>query len=168
MGGGGADGAGAGAGDAAGAVPQANKGWPSKKLPANTRFFVIKSFCARDLKISMQRSLWATQQKNESTLNQAFESSEAVVLFFSVNESRGFQGYARMASKTGEAEGQEEGEPLWTGSDGGQANWGSVFQVKWQTIYDLPFDQVRPPPPAHPSLRTHAPLGGLTGDAPSE
>jgi hypothetical protein len=37
-----------------GAVPDVQKGWPSRRLPANTRFFVIKSFCARDLKISMR------------------------------------------------------------------------------------------------------------------
>ena len=37
-----------------GAVPDVQKGWPSRRLPANTRYFVIKSFCARDLKISMR------------------------------------------------------------------------------------------------------------------
>jgi len=74
------------------------KGWPSKKLPQNTRFFIMKSFCARDLKISMQKGIWATQQRNEAKLNQAFETADAVILFFSVNESRAFQGYAKMVA----------------------------------------------------------------------
>ena len=49
------------------------KGWPSKRLSQNTRFFIMKSFCARDLKISMQQGIWATQQRNESKLNEAFD-----------------------------------------------------------------------------------------------
>ncbi len=111
------------------------RGWPSKKLPARTRFFVMKSFCARDLKISMQKSIWATQQRNEAKLNEAYEGSDAVVLFFSVNESRAFQGYARMDSKTGAS------EQVWTAQDGTQS-WGGVFKVKWQTIYDCGFGEV--------------------------
>ena len=148
-----------GGGGSGGASAQAvsgseTKGWPSKKLPQNTRFFIMKSFCARDLKISMQKGIWATQQRNEAKLNQAFEvlpspstpstsfpplpsraqshpclprpgrpppicpslsephdawatrsadairlqTADAVILFFSVNESRAFQGYAKMVA----------------------------------------------------------------------
>ena len=57
------------------------------------------------------------------------------MLFFSVNESRAFQGYAKMDSRTGET------SEVWTAVDGTQS-WGGVFKVKWQTIFDLPFDQV--------------------------
>ena len=104
-----------------------------------------------------------------------------MVLFFSVNESRAFQGYARMASRTGVGspatlipwdrsvpahghgtpltvaphttrvcvsgdanDAAAEGRDLWTSPDGSATSWGSVFKVKWQTIYDLPFDQVWP------------------------
>ena len=120
------------------------KGWPSRRLPADTRYFVMKSFCARDLKISMGRSLWATQPRNEERLNAAYAGAGAVVLFFSVNESRAFQGYARMSSRTGDAaEASGEEAPLWTSADGAATAWGSVFRVKWQTIFDLPFEQVR-------------------------
>ena len=63
------------------AAPAAPRGWPSRRLPPNTRFFIMKSFNARDLKISMQRSLWATQPRNEGRLNEAFQTSQAVVLF---------------------------------------------------------------------------------------
>ena len=121
----------------------ARKGWPSRRLPQRTRFFVIKSFSARDLNISMQRSVWATQPRNEQRLNEAYNDAEAVVLFFSVNESRAFQGYARMASRTGEADLDTESDAVWTGAESGSAvKWGSTFKVKWQTIYDLPFGDV--------------------------
>ena len=139
------------------------KGWPSRRLPPRTRYFVMKSFNARDLKVSMQRSLWATQPRNEERLNGALDDAEAVVLFYSVNESRAFQGYALMLSHTGDAGDESADGPLWASADGTPTSWGSVFRVKWQTIYDLPFEQVRPsthtiaapppaPPPAHRRL----------------
>ena len=53
---------------AAAAVADSQTGWPSRRLPTRTRFFVIKSFCARDLKLSMQRSVWATQPRNEQVI----------------------------------------------------------------------------------------------------
>jgi cleavage and polyadenylation specificity factor subunit 4 len=92
-------------GDAASAeAAESQKGWPSRRLPAGTRYFVIKAHSPRDVKLSMQKNIWATQRMNEAKLNEAYEGAPAVVLFFSANESRAFQGYARMASKTGEAE----------------------------------------------------------------
>ena len=74
--------------------------------------------------------------RNEERLNRAFESSDAVVLFFSVNESGAFQGCAHgeQNREAGEAEAAEA--PPWTNLDGSPTSWGSVFQVKWQTIYD--------------------------------
>jgi len=122
-----------GQGPSSAPAPAPVRGWPSRRLPRSTAFFVMKSFSMRDLKISMQKGIWATQSRNESKLNTAFTDHEAVVLFFSVNESRAFQGYAKMASKTGES------EQVWTAVDGTQA-WGGVFKVKWQTIYDLSFN----------------------------
>eukprot|EP00908_Phaeocystis_cordata_P017380 Transcript_28702.p1 GENE.Transcript_28702~~Transcript_28702.p1 ORF type:complete len:225 (+),score=63.25 Transcript_28702:564-1238(+) len=112
--------------------PQPQKGWPSKRLPHDTRYFVMKSFSMRDVLISLKKGIWATQHRNEQKLNQAYSSCECVVLFFSVNESRAFQGYAKMASRTGES------AEVWTAVDGTQS-WGGVFEVKWQTIWDLPF-----------------------------
>ncbi|KAL1521217.1 hypothetical protein AB1Y20_022766 [Prymnesium parvum] len=112
--------------------PREEKGWPSKRLPPRTRFFIMKSFSERDVKLSMQKGIWATQQRNEAKLNAAYEEADAVVLFFSVNESRAWQGYAKMASRTGES------AQVWTAVDGTQS-WGGVFKVKWQTIYDLSF-----------------------------
>ncbi|KAK4694460.1 hypothetical protein P7C71_g3124, partial [Lecanoromycetidae sp. Uapishka_2] len=41
---------------------------------------------------------WATQEKNLALLTSAYHTSRNVLLFFSVNNSRAFQGYARMTS----------------------------------------------------------------------
>eukprot|EP00966_Prymnesium_polylepis_P061319 1422467-Prymnesium_polylepis.1 len=74
--GGGVAGVASGAPGASGPAPAAKdeqKGWPSKRLPQKTRFFIMKSFCERDVKLSMQKGIWATQQRNETKLNQAFE-----------------------------------------------------------------------------------------------
>ena len=87
-----------------------------------------------------EKAVWATQPRNEQKLNAAFDEAEAVILFFSVNESRAFQGYARMASRTGEAGTDEDGSALWTGAEGDvrAPAWGSTFKVKWPD--DLPDD----------------------------
>ena len=102
-----------------------------------------------------EKAVWATQPRNEQKLNAAFDEAEAVILFFSVNESRAFQGDARMASRTGEAGTDEDGSALWTGAERGVALSRSSglmtslmtsdclpHQVKWQTIYDLSFNDV--------------------------
>ena len=92
----------------------------------------MKSFSMRDISISLKKGIWATQFRNESKLNAAYKSSGCIVLFFSVNESLAFQGYAKMDSLTSET------KEVWTAIDGTQS-WRGVFKVKWQTIFDLPF-----------------------------
>jgi hypothetical protein len=67
-------------------------------------------------------------KENLSRLNQGAD----VMLVFSVNNSRHFQGYAKMVSKIG-----KESTDVWS-FDGG-APWGGVFRVEWMTLYDLPF-----------------------------
>ena len=94
----------------------------------------MKSYSMADLRTSMQKGAWATQARNEPKLNAAFEGASCVVLFFSVNESRAFQGYARMASKTGGA----AADVTWMEGQ----SWGGVFKLEWQTIFDLSFGQV--------------------------
>ena len=94
----------------------------------------MKSYSMADLRTSMQKGAWATQARNEPKLNAAYEGASCVVLFFSVNESRAFQGYARMASKTGGA----ASDVTWMEGQ----SWGGVFKLEWQTIFDLSFGQV--------------------------
>ena len=52
--------------------PQPQKGWPSKRLPRDTRYFVMKSFSMRDILISLKKGIWATQSRNEAKLNTAY------------------------------------------------------------------------------------------------
>jgi len=85
------------------------------------------------LEISKEKSIWSTQSHNEQKLNEAYDNSD-VILIFSVNNSRHFQGYARMASRIG-----REFSSLWS-LDGG-AHFGGVFKVEWITLYDLPFSE---------------------------
>ncbi|KAG0149312.1 hypothetical protein CROQUDRAFT_653888 [Cronartium quercuum f. sp. fusiforme G11] len=62
------------------------------------RYFILKSYTEDDLKLSVERSVWASQSHNEPVLDQAFRtSSEGVYLIFSANRSGEFFGYARMA-----------------------------------------------------------------------
>lgn len=85
------------------------------------------------MEISVQKAIWSTQAHNETKLNEAYENSD-VILIFSVNNSRHFQGYARMISKIGSAT-----TDIWT--DGESAHWGGVFRVEWMTLYNLPFSE---------------------------
>lgn len=55
-----------------------------------------------------------------------------MILVFSVNESRHFQGYARMMSKIGSAKSSE----VW--AESGTKGWGGDFQVRWLKVYASP------------------------------
>lgn len=58
-----------------------------------TRFFIIKSWNGSNVDTAQRDGLWATQEKNEAVLREAYETSNAVILLFSVNKSMAFQGY---------------------------------------------------------------------------
>lgn len=100
-----------------------------RSLSGHVRYFIIKSFSMRDVQISQAKGIWATQNRNEAKLNEAYENADNVLLIFSVNESRHFQGYARMASRIG-----DKHSPVWTQVDGTQT-WGGTFRVEWLTVY---------------------------------
>ncbi|KAI1763871.1 YTH-domain-containing protein [Hypoxylon sp. FL1150] len=64
----------------------------------DVRFFTIKS-CSWDYVYDcMEEGIWATQRGNLDALTSAFTQAKKVVLFFSVNRSRGQLGYAVMKS----------------------------------------------------------------------
>lgn len=54
---------------------------------------MIKSWNHDNVVQAMKDGLWATQEKNESLLTEAFHTSRHVILLFSVNRSMAFQGY---------------------------------------------------------------------------
>jgi len=59
----------------------------------------------RDLELSVESGLWATQRHNEMVLDQAYRTATDVFLIFSVNKSGEFYGYARMAGPIRHGEG---------------------------------------------------------------
>ncbi|KAG7286204.1 hypothetical protein NEMBOFW57_008510 [Staphylotrichum longicolle] len=64
----------------------------------DTRFFIVKSFNEENVRRCMEDGLWTTQVQNGEILAEAYATCQNVILFFSVNKSRAFQGYARMAT----------------------------------------------------------------------
>lgn len=97
-----------------------------------TRYFVITSNVGDHVVKSVQHSVWATQRKNEQKLNDAYRSSTAVILVFSVNRSGAFQGYARMRSMTGRATCRSD--PF--------SGFGRLFNVEWLRLHDIDVTEV--------------------------
>ena len=54
---------------------------------------MIKSWNHDNVVNAMRDGVWATQEKNEQMLTEAFKTCRHVVLLFSVNKSMAFQGY---------------------------------------------------------------------------
>ncbi|KAH6765222.1 cleavage and polyadenylation specificity factor 30 [Perilla frutescens var. frutescens] len=108
-------------------------------LPQGTsRYFVVKSCNRENLELSVQQGVWATQRSNEAKLNEAFETVENVILIFSVNKTRHFQGCAKMTSRIG---GSVAGGN-WKHAHG-TAHYGRNFSVKWLKLCELSFDKTR-------------------------
>ena len=57
---------------------------------------MIKSWNHDNVSTAMRDGVWATQEKNEQLLTNAFHTSRHVVLLFSVNKSTAFQGYVSL------------------------------------------------------------------------
>lgn len=101
-----------------------------------TKFFVIKSNNAENVRISKTKGVWSTLPQNEQNLNQAYKECRNVLLIFSVKESGKFAGFARMASESNR--------------DGPQVDWelppgisakalGGVFEIDWICKKELSF-----------------------------
>ncbi|KAI3824606.1 hypothetical protein L1987_06070 [Smallanthus sonchifolius] len=108
-------------------------------LPQGTsRYFIVKSCNRENFELSVQQGVWATQRSNEAKLNEAFDSVENVILIFSVNRTRHFQGCARMTSKTGASVGGGN----WK-YEHGTAHYGRNFCVRWLKLCELSFHKTR-------------------------
>jgi YTH domain-containing protein 1 len=68
----------------------------------DTRYFHIRSWNYDNVRAAQEDCTWVTQKANERTFTDAFEQSRRVILFFSVNNSKAFQGIAQMASIPGQ------------------------------------------------------------------
>nr|XP_043620955.1 30-kDa cleavage and polyadenylation specificity factor 30 [Erigeron canadensis] len=116
---------------------QANR--TSIPLPQGTsRYFIVKSCNRENFELSVQQGVWATQRSNEAKLNEAFDSVDNVILIFSVNRTRHFQGCARMTSKTGGSVGGGN----WK-YEHGTAHYGRNFCVRWLKLCELSFHKTR-------------------------
>ncbi|XP_011011896.1 PREDICTED: 30-kDa cleavage and polyadenylation specificity factor 30-like [Populus euphratica] len=103
-----------------------------------SRYFIVKSCNLENLELSVQQGVWATQRSNEPKLNEAFDSAENVILIFSVNRTRHFQGCAKMTSKIGASVGGGN----WKYAHG-TAHYGRNFSVKWLKLCELSFHKTR-------------------------
>ncbi|XP_053726365.1 3'-5' RNA helicase YTHDC2 isoform X1 [Synchiropus splendidus] len=88
---------------------------------STTRYFIMKSSNAGNIEVSQQKGIWSTTPNNETKLVKAFQKNHPVILFFSVQSSGHFQGYARMTSTV-----------TWDSChDWGFTGLGGVFKVEW-------------------------------------
>eukprot|EP00915_Cephaloidophora_sp_WS-2016_P006171 GHVH01008142.1.p1 GENE.GHVH01008142.1~~GHVH01008142.1.p1 ORF type:complete len:636 (+),score=60.04 GHVH01008142.1:31-1938(+) len=108
----------------------------NRKIPV--RFFVIKSLQMRNIYTSVQYGIWATGRNNTRNIALAFKSCDHVILFFSANESGGYQGYARVMTLPDAS--------LHHGIWGPYTpRLGSNFRVKWLKQCRVQFEQVLSP-----------------------
>jgi len=100
-----------------------------------TRYFIAKSFNEENVLRCIQDSVWTTQVQNGSIFKEAFETCKNVILVFSINKSRAFQGYARMESVPGSVE-----PPEWQNA----INWESAgaFRIRWLVICSTRFHRI--------------------------
>lgn len=68
-------------------------------LRGRVRFFVVKCFNYDSIKISIEHQVWSTSLGPTRKLSNAFKNADHIILIFSVNESRSFQGFALMESE---------------------------------------------------------------------
>ncbi|ESZ99365.1 hypothetical protein SBOR_0235 [Sclerotinia borealis F-4128] len=101
----------------------------------DTRYFIVKSFNEENVIKCIEDGVWTTQAQNGPIFKEAFETCKNVILVFSINKSRAFQGYARMESLPGSIE-----VPSWQNS----INWESAgaFKVRWLAINSTRFHRI--------------------------
>ena len=131
---------------------------------SGTRYFIVKSFTASNVNAALRdvsknsvstlktvlasfaskhlltftdlKCIWATQPKNIQVFTKAFNTCRHVVLVFSVNGSRAFQGYCRMSSLPSSdiLVPEWQSRLLWPSTD--------PFRIEWVTVADTEFHHV--------------------------
>jgi YTH domain-containing protein 1 len=92
-------------------------------------------FLFHDVELVLQ-CLWTTQVQNGDMLSDAFKKCKNVILFFSVNKSQRFQGYARMASSPS----AETTRPEWMT----HFHWDTTppFRIEWLSKTPVDFHPI--------------------------
>ncbi|EFY90623.1 YT521-B-like family protein [Metarhizium acridum CQMa 102] len=104
----------------------------------DTRYFLVKSSNTTNVYMSRRDGLWITQAKNGPLFTQAFRECRSVVLFFSINKSKAFQGYAKMTS----APDHSIPHPPWIVSTTHDMHTTAPFRIDWINEAETPFSQV--------------------------
>ncbi|KAH8599796.1 YT521-B-like domain-containing protein [Bisporella sp. PMI_857] len=101
----------------------------------DTRYFIVKSFNEENVLKCIEDSIWTTQVQNGDIFAEAFKTCKNVILVFSINKSRAFQGYARMESVPGSVT-----PPDWQKA----INWESAgaFRVRWIVVCSTRFHRI--------------------------
>ena len=87
---------------------------------------------------SIQHSVWATSPGPTKKLTNAFKSTDNVILIFSVNESRSFQGFALM-----ESEPDPDYMPeMFKNDASSQLTYSGNFKVRWIITCDFSFNNL--------------------------
>jgi len=108
--------------------------------PKNARFFVIKSFTEDDVQRSLKHEIWASTDKGNQRLDNAFkecrgEGGRPIYLFFSVNASGHFCGMAQMMTSLD----YNSTSNVWVQ----EGKWKGTFKVRWIFVKDVPNVKLR-------------------------
>lgn len=102
-------------------------------------YFQIKSINHENVDLSKSMGVWSTSVHNEVRLNQAFREHRNVILIFSVQQSGGFQGFARMISES-----RPSSRPVpWVLPERlSNKSLGGIFKLEWLCTKELSFHEV--------------------------
>lgn len=106
--------------------------------PMPERAFVIKSFTAIDVQLSVMHGVWTSTEKGNHRLNKAWMRTSQrgpIYLFFSVNGSGRFCGMAQMVSGLD----YTQSSNIWAEGD----RWKGLFHVHWLILKDIPNARLR-------------------------
>lgn len=89
----------------------------------------------------MKIGQWATTKQNFEKFQKVLhtdQSQTGIILIFSINESRGFQGYATIDELC-----EESTNKLFVDSHGKESKWENVIKISWVSTNCLSFDETR-------------------------
>ncbi|KAK2196624.1 bifunctional YTH domain/YTH domain containing protein [Babesia duncani] len=103
-----------------------------------SRYFIVKCFSDDNIVAALKHDVWATNPNNEKAFQDLYNKGYKVVLFFSVNGSSRFMGYATIASKSGNSKITNSPFIL----PNGKPYTGRLFDIKWIRCQSVPFEEV--------------------------
>lgn len=105
-----------------------------ESLLENSRFYIIKSSNIENIKTSQMHNEWATLVNNQKKINDGFQGKDYIILIFSANKSRSFQGFAVLTSYV-----TDKIASYWNNENG--VNLGGCFSIQWLVTCELSFQK---------------------------